>query len=140
MEKRKKKDKEKEGKDEESLIPSEILEKLPAEDRSKILRQFTATMALGRVSVGNPLHEKITEKHIDKIIDGVDRTNDRIANDRKSTRRYVFYGALTFLVVFVGLLVFFKLQGAGDTVLNLIIGGFSFVGGIGGGFALSRFV
>lgn len=29
---------------------------------------------------------------------------------------------------------------ADETVLNLIIGGFSFVGGIGGGFTLSRFV
>ena len=94
---------------------------------------------MGRFSIGNPLHEKITEGHIDKIIDGVDKTNERIANDRKSIRRYVFYGAAFFLLVFVALLVFFNLQGADDTVLNLLIGGFSFVGGVGGGFALSRF-
>ncbi len=122
------------------LLPESVLDSIPEKDRPNFVREMTAMLTMGRFTSGNPLHEKITGKHIDKIIDNYDKNNDRIANDRKSTRRYVFSGAIIFFLVFIGLLVFFKVQNSDDTVLNLLIGFFSFVGGIGGGFTISRFV
>ena len=118
-----------------------LLSDIPEEDRPKIVKQVTSMMGMmGRFSSGNPLHEKITSKHIDKIIDNADKSHDRVASDRSSTRRYLFCGAIITFLVFVGLLVFFKLQGSDDMVLNTLIGFFSFVGGVGGGFTISRFI
>lgn len=122
-------------------LPPEVLDKLPPEERVRVVREMsTLMMGMARFPVRSPIYEKINEEHINRIIENQDKNNDRIAKDRRSLRRYIFWGAIVTLLAFVALLVFFQVQQAGEMVINLIIAFFSFVGGVGGGFALSKFV
>ena len=58
-----------ENKKEESVIPDEILEQMPEEERGRVISIMKQTMFSGIMSRKNPIAEKITEGHIDKMID-----------------------------------------------------------------------
>ena len=122
-----------------SLISEEIINKIPEADRPRIIQEYTSMM-MGKFPASNPIYNKITSKHIDKVLDNTDKHDDRVAKDRSSTRRILCGVVIFTIVIFVFLLVFFQMQESSDTVLNILIAFFSFVGGIGGGITLNKFL
>jgi|WetSurMetagenome_2_1015567.scaffolds.fasta_scaffold21937_2 hypothetical protein len=116
-------------------IPSEILESIPKEDRPKVIREMSTTIAsfMGRLPNPNPLAAKINESHIDKILDNVENDDKRQAEAAKSTRRYIFAGFCVILAVALALVIFLSLNQQTGILVDLIIALFSFAGGFGVG-------
>lgn len=52
----------------EEIIPEEILEAIPEEDRGKVASIIRQTMISGVMKRSNPLADKMTSEHITQII------------------------------------------------------------------------
>ena len=88
--------------------------------------------------VPNPLVEKITPEHIDKIIDYSERNSVRSDNADNSQRKYQFGSWLLGAGAIIGLIIFFTLKGYSDhtnTLLGVVAG---FLGGLGFGRFISK--
>jgi hypothetical protein len=115
----------------ESIIPDEILEAIPEEDRGRVASIIQQTMISGVMRRSNPIAEKITPEHITDIIDKSDKQDIRDREDRKSDKRY----NLTLIIlglIFIGFLIVF-LQSNEELLIKIIIGIVSFLGGFGFG-------
>lgn len=115
----------------EEIIPEDILEAIPEEDRGKVASIIRQTMISGVMKKSNPLAEKMTSDHITQIITKSDEHDKRDREERKGERNYNLILILIALC-FVGFLVVF-LQTNEDLLLKIVIGIISFVGGFGFG-------
>ncbi len=115
----------------DGIIPDEILEAIPEEDRGKVASIIQQTMISGVMRRSNPIAEKITPDHITSIIDISDKQDIRDREDRKSDKRYNLALILIGLV-FIGFLIVF-LQANEELLIKIIIGIVSFIGGFGFG-------
>jgi hypothetical protein len=116
-------------KEEEGFIPEEILDEIPAEDKSKIIS--IQTMFSGLMKRTNPLADKITEEHIHKLIDNADKQDLRNLEERKDQRKYNF---LIFIIslIFLGFIIVY-LKEDKEMLYRIIIAIISFLGGFGFG-------
>jgi hypothetical protein len=124
-----------------SPIPPEIMAEIPEEIRPKLKKSITTFMAefgAYRIPIPNPLLDKITESHITTIINQAE--NDNVRQDRAgaSTRRYVFAAFAIVLAIALALIIFLVMRNSTSVLYDLIIAVFSFAGGFGGGFGLSK--
>lgn len=107
---------------------------------SHIKREFEATIAMmGQVSNAPPFAQKITETHIDKILE-LEQKELEYTYKNENSSKWFFFG-----VFFVGCcllfgLVIFLINNNKDAILMDIIKIlFGFIGGFGAGFAAKSF-
>jgi len=120
----------------DELIPDEILEAIPEEDRTRFASIIKQTMISGVMRRSNPIADKINEEHITSLITNSNDQDKRDRAERKGIRNYnliLIFIALAFVVFLV---VF--LQEREDLLIKIIIGIISFIGGFG--FGQSRIV
>jgi len=120
----------------EEIIPEEILEAIPAEDRGKVVSIMKQLMFSGVMRKGNPISEKITEEHISKLIEKSDNQDVRDREERKSQRNYNLI-LLIIGLVFLGFLIVY-LKEDKELLYKIIIAIISFVGGFGIGRTSSK--
>lgn len=122
---------EQESQNSEGIIPDEILEAIPEEDRGKVASIIKQTMISGVMKRSNPIADKITTEHITQLITKSDDHDIRDRAERKSERNYNLLLVLIG-IVFIGFLIVF-LQNNEDLLIKVIIGIISFIGGFGFG-------
>lgn len=121
---------EEENDDEDALVPEELLEGIPQEDRGIIQRSLT--MMSGRMP--NPISKKITSEHIGKLIDNSESQDRRESKDKNFSR---IYHVLIILIAlaFVSFLIY-TFRGNNEVLVPMITGILAFLGGLGVGKAL----
>ncbi|BAY83114.1 hypothetical protein NIES267_26000 [Calothrix parasitica NIES-267] len=126
--------KKEEEKDLEKL-PDELEEMLPAQLRKVV----QGTLSMQRVSSISPISEKINEKHITKILDIVEKDDERAFADTQSARKYFLITLIIILVFFGGLTVFLvnKDVAVYQELLKIII---IFGGGFGSGIGFKGYL
>ena len=107
-----------------NLIPDEILETLPVEDRNRLSMFFSSVMKRS-----NPISEKITSEHISKLIENSNFQDERDRKERKSDKNYQIIFLLIGLI-FIGFLIVF-LKDDKELLYKIIIAIISFIGGFG---------
>ena len=120
----------------DEIVPEEILEAIPEEDRGKVASIIRQTMISGVMKRSNPLADKMTSDHITQIIAKSDEHDKRDREERKGERNYNLL-LIVIALCFVGFLVVF-LQTNEDLLLKIVIGIISFVGGFGFGQSLKK--
>jgi len=115
----------------DEIIPDEILDAIPEEDRGKVASIIKQTMISGVMRRSNPVSDKITSEHITQLITKSDEQDLRDRNERKGERNYNLI-IIVIALVFIGFLIIF-LQSNEDLLIKIIIGIISFVGGFGFG-------
>ncbi len=117
--------------DTETLIPDEIYENIPEEDRDRIESIVSQTLISGVMRQNHPLSEKITPEHITKLIDNSEARDVRDYQERKSNRWY-HLAVLVISLVFLAFLIIF-LKEDKELLYKVIIAIISFAGGFGVG-------
>jgi hypothetical protein len=117
--------------DKGEIIPDEILESIPEEERGKVASVIKQTMISGVMRRNNPIAEKITSDHIGRLIDKSDEQDQRDRKERKSERNYNLI-LLIIGLVFTGFLIVF-LQSNEELLIKIVIAIISFIGGLGFG-------
>ena len=117
------------------ILPDEIIEKFPPEDRKQIQRIFSSMVVSGYSGpMQNPLARKLNEGHITKIIDNTEKEDQRLFQNAREERKVgltVFFGIL---IPVVGLLVFFTLSNKIEVLIPML----SALVGFGGGYGIGR--
>lgn len=111
------------------IIPEEILEGVPEEDRSRIKSIISQTMISGVMRRNNPISDKVTSTHITKLIENSDAQDIRDRQERKSDKNYQLI-LLIIGLAFLGFLIVF-LKDDKELLYKVIIAIISFVGGFG---------
>lgn len=115
----------------EEIIPEEILEAIPEEERGKVAGIIKQTMISGVMRRSNPIADKITSEHITQLISKSDDQDKRDRSERKEERNYNLI-LIIIALVFIGFLIVF-LQSNEDLLIKIVIGIISFLGGFGFG-------
>jgi len=114
----------------------EFLKELPPESRK------VAEIAMSMHRFGpepDPLIDKLTEGHIDKILDISKREDEHSYEDTRQSRKFTLVYVIIFIALFVFLTVF--LVGADKDLYKEAIKLFAvFLGGFGGGFGLKSYM
>lgn len=130
-------EKNKQNEKEESVIPDEILEQLPEEERGRVTSIIRQTMIAGVLGRKNPIADKITSDHIDKILDGSEKNSEREYNEKKNQRWFIF----AIILVGIALLIFLTVYLAKDneaTFMKILIPILAFLGGMGAGYGVAK--
>lgn len=115
----------------EEVIPEEILEAIPEEDRGRVSSIIRQTMISGVMRGNNPIADKITSDHITDLIKKSDDHDVRDRQERQGERNYNLILIIIGLV-FIGFLIVF-LQSNENLLIKIVIGIISFIGGLGFG-------
>lgn len=115
----------------EDIIPEEVLEAFPEEDRGRIESVMRQTIISGAMHRGNPIADKITSEHITQLITKSDDQDKREWEERGRDRNYNLI-LVGIGVAFVSFLVVF-LKDNENLLLNLVLAIVSFIGGFGFG-------
>ena len=113
----------------------ELLDRLPADAR-KVVEMGMSIHRFGPMP--NPLTEKLTESHIDKMLEMSSKGNERAFEDSKASRRYTLVYVLLAIALFVFLTIYLVDvdQALWLEILKLLA---VFVGGFGGGFGVKSY-
>ncbi|MDY6802795.1 MAG: hypothetical protein SXA11_03180 [Cyanobacteriota bacterium] len=117
-------------------IVSEDLENLPPE----VKRVVEASLSIQRFSSGSfsPIQQKITEQHISKILENVEKDDERAFADAQSARKYALIYTIILVISFGFLTVFLVNKDVAlyqDFFKIIII----FGGGFGSGFGFKSY-
>ena len=124
-------DKKQESNNSENIIPEEVLEAIPEEERGKVAAIIKQTMISGVMRRSNPIADKITSDHITQLISKSDEQDKRDRVERKNEKNYNLILIIIGLI-FIGFLIVF-LKKNEDLLIKIVIGIISFVGGFGFG-------
>jgi hypothetical protein len=119
------------NKDNEPVIPEELLNELPPKDRKEFIQSFTRIS--GIFPQQNPLIKKITSEHICDLLKISDASDLRDHQERSNERNHNFKVLVTVLIaVFLicGLFIWAKQEEFLKYIIGAIIG---FAGGFGVG-------
>ncbi len=119
----------------DGVIPAEILEGLPADDRKRITTLLRSSVQIG--AMGNPLHGKVTSNHISQVLDSADKERDLTFRDRQRTRWFVLAASIL-LMVFFGFLLVYLVDRDTALFMNIFVAIASFVGGAGFGYGIKK--
>ncbi|NCA85043.1 MAG: hypothetical protein EOM83_05635 [Clostridia bacterium] len=119
------------GNSSEEIIPEEILDAIPEEDRGRVAGIIRQTMIASVMKRSNPIAEKITPEHISQIIARSDDQDKRDRDERKGERNYNLL-LVVIALLFTAFLIIF-LQNNEDLLVKIVIGIISFIGGFGFG-------
>ncbi len=123
----------------ETVIPVEVQEALkgiPSEHRSRIERVFSMFQYQGPLVP--PFFSKISEQHIDKLIDGSQRDSQRMYDDRKETRGHNKFLTIVYVVAFLAVAGLFLWAKQTDLLKEVITLAVVFGGGLGLGHGIGR--
>lgn len=119
------------------LLPDELKDLPP--DAQKIVMRFIATSS--RTPIFPPYLHKITDRHIDKILEIADKDASLDHQNRISERRFNLVYFVLFLI-FIGCLIFYLVKANNVPLLTelfekaiLVLGGI----GAGGGYIVYKF-
>lgn len=115
----------------EEIIPNEILDAIPEEDRGRVAGIIRQTMISGVMKRSNPIADKITTEHITELISKSDQRDQRDRKERV-TDKYYNIALILIALIFIGFLIVF-LQSNEDLLIKVVIGIVSFIGGFGFG-------
>ena len=115
--------------DDIDIIPDEVLEAIPEEERGKFKSIVRQTMISGVMKRNNPISEKITSEHITELIKNSDNQDLRDRDERKTDKNYQIIFLLIGLAFLVFLIIF--LQNNEDLLYKIILAIISFLGGFG---------
>ncbi|CAN2041922.1 Membrane protein DUF2335 [Candidatus Magnetomoraceae bacterium gMMP-15] len=112
---------------------------LPPEAK-KVLEIGMSGMSMHRFGpMPNPIAAKITEKHINKILDIAEKDDDCSFKDSKENRKFMLIYFLVFAALFVFSTVF--LVGSDKELYKEVIKLFAvFLGGLGSGFGIKSYI
>jgi len=114
-----------------------VLEQVPAPQREKIRESLIAMLQV-QGPAPNPVLQKLTATHIEKLIDGADKDNERALTDRRESRSQTKFLAIAGMVGFLILSGLF-LWGQQTQLLDKVIqAAIIFAGGLGAGIGLSK--
>lgn len=113
------------------IIPDDVLEAIPEEERGKVVSIIKQSMFSGISRRSNPIADKITPDHITTLINNSDESDKRDRSERKSERNYNLILVLIG-IVFIGFLIVF-LHSDMNLLITIITAILSFVGGFGFG-------
>jgi len=113
------------------VIPNEVLETIPDEERGRLFSIMKETMISSFMSNTDPIAEKITAEHISKVLDNANIQDERDRKERKSEKNYQIVYLLIGLA-FIGFLIVY-LKDDTELLYKIIIAIISFVGGFGVG-------
>lgn len=125
-----------EGEKESSPIEPEVLDKLPPELK-RAVESFSLQAFTGPVF--HPILKKITESHIDKVLDQTEKDSEREFKDRKSGRLFGLIYALIGAALFVFITIYLAGQDKElyrDLLTKVII----FFGGGGLGYGIKAYL
>jgi hypothetical protein len=118
----------------EITIPEEVLEKIPKEARSEFKRTLSTMISAAYMGPApHPFTKKLTGEHITKIIDNVEKDEQRQFEYSKGERKMsltIFFGIL---IPVTGLIIFFTLLNKVEILVPLISAIIAFGGGYGFG-------
>ena len=114
-------------------IPPEVLDNMPPEIRSEVVRAFSSITQVA-APILNPVLQRVTSDHLTQIINNVDTQSDRDAEAEKSNRRYQFAYFFVTIVVILGLLVFFAIREQYNVLIPVVTG----ITGLGSGFGIGK--
>lgn len=123
--------KEEDKQESSEIIPQEVLDAIPPEDRKHVLSVIKRSMFASITRESNPIFDKISSEHITSIIQNSDNQDQRDRRERWH-ERLINLLILVIVLAFVGLIVWL-LKGDSDlleTILTFIL---SFAGGFGVG-------
>jgi hypothetical protein len=118
-----------------SPIDAEVLDKLPPEVR-KVVESFSLQAFAGPVY--NPVLKKITEGHIDKVLEQTEKDSEREFKDRLRSRIFALLYGLLAAALFVFVTIYLAGQDKElyrDLLTKIII----FFGGAGAGYGVKAF-
>ncbi len=102
----------------------------------KIAEMFSMTMQSG--GLPHQILDKITEKHIDKVLEITDKTNSFVHQDNKSGRRYgLAYAVLAIIVLVV--LVWSLKDNNKELLTQILVILASIIGGFGAGYGYCKY-
>lgn len=128
----------KDKKDSDEALEPELLKRLPP-DAKKVVEIGMGMMMQGVGPVPNPLTKKITEKHIDKILEIAAKDDERTFENAKNFRIYMLIYILSFIGLFVFLTIF--LVGSDKELYKEVLKLFAtFLGGLGSGFGVKSYM
>lgn len=119
--------------DPESIIPDEILNAIPKEDRGEFMRSITQIS--GVFPQQHPLLKKITSDHITSIINNSNEEDRRDREERKSERSHNYKLFVTSIIGVILVCLLFILTEQLD-FLKYVIGA---ILGFAGGFGVGKF-
>lgn len=118
--------------------PTDELEDLPPE----LKRILQTTLSMQRISstpFRSPIQEKINESHISKILEIVEKDDERAFADTQASRKYTLINIVIFLL-FLGFLTVFLVNKDLETYRELLKLLIIYAGGLGSGFGLKGYV
>ncbi|MBD2776296.1 hypothetical protein [Iningainema tapete] len=118
-------------------LPDE-LEDLPPE----LKRVVEAAFSIQRISstpLLSPIQDKINESHISKILEIVEKDDERTFADAQASRKYTLINTIIILLVFVFLTVFLVNKDV-EIYRELLKLSIAFAGGLGSGFGLKGYL
>ena len=124
--------------EQEIKFPEEVLEQIPPEARKEVKRAFSMVSAGYMGPPPHPFAKKLTEEHITKIIDNVDRDDQREFDAGRDIRKMALIIFFAILISVTGLIVFFTLFKKSEIIIPLITAIVVFGGGFGGGYGIGK--
>jgi len=122
-----------EKKENGSPLEPEILGKLSPEIR-RVFESFVAYSG----PIPNPLFKKITEAHIDKVLDLSEKDSERDYEDAKSTRKYGLVYVIIILI-FLGAMTVFLVNADKELYKQVLNALLPFLAGLAGGYGLKAY-
>ena len=118
-------------------IPAELLKRMPPDVRKEVQRMFVSMTGISG-PMAHPLTEKLDGDHIRQIIENVENGEQRDHQEGKDVRRLIMQIFIGVLIFVSFIFVFFTMTGKTDLIRMIIPLLVSIVGGVGGGFGLSK--
>lgn len=116
---------------------AEILNNMPPEMRKVI--EMSLSMQRYTGPAPNPLFEKITPAHIDKILEIADKDENNSFKDAQSTKTYSLIYFILILVFLGGLILYLTDRNSG-LLMSIIEKGLYVIGGFGGGYGFKAYL
>ena len=117
-------------------IAPEVLDKLPPEDRERVLEFFSAGMQWAG-PMPNPLLAKIEPQHITDMIGLASRTAELTHSDRKHGRLFSTIGLGLVLAAALTLLLVLAIRDQNALIVEVVKLAAVGLGGIGGGYGIA---
>ena len=121
----------------EEPTQSEILEKLPPDIKKVMEVGFSMQKFSGPLP--SPLLDKISEKHIDKILDLSEKEDNRQYKDSQSSKILFLAYFMVLILLFVFLTIYLA-QSNSELYMEILKLSVAFVGGLGGGFGIKSYI
>lgn len=122
---------------EDEVSTAEVIENLPPGIKKSVEMAFSMQRVSG--SMPNPIMEKITDKHIDKILDLGEKEENNNFENTKISRRYTMAYVIIAIALFVFLTVFL-LKDNRDVYLEILKFAIAIAGGFGSGYGTKAYL